>query len=90
MNFEWDEVKNLANIAKHGYDFVRGIQLFDGRPRLDIASPRRTEVRVLTIANLDGQSITLIWTQRSEDVIRIISMRKASRAEARQHRQILG
>jgi uncharacterized DUF497 family protein len=41
MNFEWDEARNLANIAKHGFDFLDARQIFDGRPRLDITSPRR-------------------------------------------------
>jgi uncharacterized protein len=89
VDFDWDEAKNLANILKHGFDFVRARQIFDGRPRLDIASPRREEARVLTLAILDAQFITLIWTQRSEDVTRIISMRRARRAEERQYRQIL-
>jgi uncharacterized protein len=88
MIFEWDEGKSQANIAKHGFDFLDGRQLFDGRPRLNIPSPRREEVRVLTIAILDAQFIALIWTHRSEDVIRIISMRRANRAEERQYRQI--
>ena len=39
MDFEWDAAKKLANIAKHAFDFLDGRQLFDGRPRLDIASP---------------------------------------------------
>jgi uncharacterized DUF497 family protein len=90
MDFEWDEAKNLANIAKHGFDFLDGRQLFDGRPRLDIASPRREEVRALTIAILDTQLVALVWTQRSDDTTRIISMRRANRAEARQYRQIFG
>jgi len=90
MDFEWDEAKTRANISKHGFDFLDGRQLFDGRPRLDMPSPRREELRVLTIAILDGQFITLIWTHRPEDVIRIISMRRAPRAEERQHRQIFG
>ena len=34
MDFEWDEAKNLVNIAKHGFDFARSRLIFDGRPRL--------------------------------------------------------
>jgi uncharacterized protein len=93
MDFEWDEAKNLVNIAKHGFDFLRSRRIFGGRPRLDISSPRRDEVRVLTIAVLDGQSIALIaliWTHRAGDIVRIISMRRANRAEARQYREIFG
>jgi uncharacterized DUF497 family protein len=90
MNFEWDAAKNRANIAKHGFDFLDARQIFDGRPRLDIASPRREEARLLTIAILDGQFIALIWTPRSNDVARFISMRRARRAEERQYRQVFG
>lgn len=78
MDFEWDAAENLANTIKHGFDLLDARQIFDGRPRLDIASPRREELRVLTIA------------QRSDDIIRMISMRRARRAEERQYRQIFG
>jgi uncharacterized DUF497 family protein len=30
MNFEWDEAKNAANIAKHGIDFFYAISIFGG------------------------------------------------------------
>ncbi len=29
MNFEWDERKNEANVAKHGFDFTDAQQVFD-------------------------------------------------------------
>ena len=32
LEFEWDEEKRLSNIAKHGIDFLRVRELFDGRP----------------------------------------------------------
>ncbi len=31
MEFEWDEEKRLANIAKHGIDFTRVKRLFGGQ-----------------------------------------------------------
>ncbi len=30
MEFDWDEAKNAANIAKHGIDFDEAIQIFYG------------------------------------------------------------
>lgn len=39
MNFEWDESKRLANIERHGLDFIDVILLFDGRPVVTLASP---------------------------------------------------
>jgi uncharacterized protein len=32
MEFEWDETKRAANLAKHGLDLADGQALFDGRP----------------------------------------------------------
>jgi uncharacterized DUF497 family protein len=40
MEFEWDENKRAANLAKHGLDLVTGTVLFDGRPRYTYVSPR--------------------------------------------------
>jgi len=54
MGFEWDESKRLSNIDRHGMDFRRACDVFDGRPRLDIVSPRRDEHRTLTISMLNG------------------------------------
>jgi uncharacterized DUF497 family protein len=49
MRFEWDEDKRQSNIEKHGLDLIRAARLFDGRPRLDAASPRGREHRILSI-----------------------------------------
>jgi hypothetical protein len=34
--FEWDEGKRRQNVAKHGIDFVRAQELFDGRRVLTV------------------------------------------------------
>ncbi len=82
MRFEWDEAKRWSNLEKHGFDFQRAIRIFDGRPRLDIPSRRGDEERVLSVA--------VAWTQRDLDAVRIISVRRARRAEEKQHRQLHG
>ena len=90
MRFEWDEEKRQSNIEKHGFDFIRAARLFDGRPRLDAASPRGREHRILSIGELGGVIIAVAWTQRGEDMCRIISVRRARDEEKRQYQQIHG
>ena len=90
MLFEWDPAKRLSNVAKHKIDFVRARRIFDGRRRLDFASPRDGEDRILSIAVLDDRFVAVIWMWRSADVVRIISARSARRAEESQYRQIYG
>ncbi len=90
MLFEWDAGKRLSNIDKHGFDFLRARRIFDGRPRLDVESPRGEEDRTLSIAILDDKFIAAAWAQRQKGVVRIISVRRARHAEERQYRQLHG
>jgi uncharacterized DUF497 family protein len=90
MRFEWDENKRQLNTAKHGIDFVLASQLFDGRPCVDLDSPRESEHRIVRIGNLSGRVIAVVWTRRGPDVIRIISARRARREEERVYRQLHG
>ena len=48
MEFEWDDEKRLNNLAKHGFDFQRAAELFDGRPVVEIQSTYLLEVRFKT------------------------------------------
>ena len=89
MDFEWDEEKRQANLEKHGIDFLRACQVFDGRSRLDSDSPREGEHRIQSTAQLEGRFVTVVWTERA-GVVRIISARRARDGEERAHRQIFG
>ena len=87
MRFEWDEAKRIANIEKHGIDFLRAREMFDGRPLLEAVSLRGDERRVLSIGALDGRIVAIVWTLREGSAVRIISVRRARDAEERQYRQ---
>jgi uncharacterized DUF497 family protein len=88
MRFEWDEQKRLSNIAKHGIDFLLASELFDGRLRLDLDSPRGNEQRILSIGQLQDKLIAIARTLRGKDVVRIISARRARHEEERAYRQL--
>jgi uncharacterized DUF497 family protein len=88
MRFEWDERKRLGNLSKHGLDFRRAIELFEGES-FTYPSARRDEYRWVTVGIAYGRLVAVVWTRRS-DAIRLISMRSARREEARQYRQLFG
>jgi uncharacterized DUF497 family protein len=90
MRFEWDEAKRLSNIGKHAIDFARARRVFDGRPCLTLKSPRAGEDRSLSIAILDGVMVSVVWTARDDETVRIISARRARDAEERKYRQLYG
>ena len=90
MDFEWDEAKRQSNIDKHGFDFRRALEIFDGRSRLDLGSSRGGEERTLSVAIFNHRFAAITWTWRGSETIRIISVRRARRAEERQYRQLYG
>lgn len=81
-DFEWDEAKNAANIAKHGVGFARARRIFDG-PVLTLLDARRDygEARFISIGACDEELIAAVVHTDREGRIRIISARPASRRE---------
>ena len=89
FEFEWDEAKRVSNIEKHGIDFKRARELFDGRPMFISMLLRGGEIRFSSVGVVEEEIQTVIWTVRGPKV-RIISARKARNAERRQYRQLQG
>jgi uncharacterized DUF497 family protein len=89
MVFEWDEVKCRENVQKHGLDFARCEELFSG-PTYEFADDRRDygEERSIAIAFLDGNLVTIVFTELGEK-IRIISMRPANKQENRKYEKAI-
>ncbi|HET9680226.1 MAG TPA: BrnT family toxin [Gammaproteobacteria bacterium] len=81
MQFEWDEFKQLANIRKHGIDFVGCEAIFAGYT-VTVEDTRYDygEQRFITLGLLDGRVVVVIHTETIQ-VIRIISIRKATKHE---------
>lgn len=81
MEFEWDEAKRRLNLHHHGIDFVGIEEVFEGETvtllddRFDYG-----EERFVTFGLLDGRIVAIAHTE-SDEVIRIISARKATKDE---------
>lgn len=85
MRFEWDEEKRLSNIAKHGFDFVGVERVFEGETvtvlddRFDYG-----EERFVTFGLFEGRVAAVTHT-KSDDVIRIIGVRRATANEEKSY-----
>jgi uncharacterized DUF497 family protein len=88
MDFEWDEAKNRHNLAKHGVSFEDAARVFAG-PRFSEVDDCRAygETRFRVYGMVEGRLLCVVYTMRGERV-RIISARRADRAETRTYRQI--
>jgi hypothetical protein len=89
MDFEWDEAKRLANLTKHGLDFLDAEAVLDGPHVLDEARSIGDEIRRMAIGILEGRHVTIIFTER-HGAIRVISLRKARRRERERYQAIFG
>jgi uncharacterized DUF497 family protein len=87
MRSVWDESKRLSNIAKHDIDFILAGSLFDGRPVFTVRSTYVDEERWLTTGLIEGDLITIVWTERG-GARRLISARRARDAEKRAYREL--
>jgi len=83
--FEWDETKRKSNINKHGIDFADAPLIFDGYT-LTIEDNRYYygEERFVTFGLLDGRVVAVVHAE-TEELIRIISIRKATRYEEKEY-----
>jgi uncharacterized DUF497 family protein len=81
MRFEWDEAKRESNLLKHGIDLVDVEKVFVGET-ITILDDRFDygEERFITLGLLDERVVVIIHTE-TDDLIRLISARKATRNE---------
>ncbi len=82
--FEWDEAKNRVNVLKHGIDFGDAVRIFESSTldRVDSRGPYG-ERRVNSIGEVAGIAIVNVTHTARDGTIRIISARRANRAERR-------
>jgi uncharacterized DUF497 family protein len=83
MKFEWDESKRCENIAKHGLDFADAAEVFNGPvvERLDARFDYGEERWIAFGLLRNILCVALVYTERSNRIIRIISFRKADKYE---------
>ena len=91
MRLEWGENKSDACFADRGFDFAYVIRAFADPDRL-LNRDRRWdygEERYRLLGKIDGRVFVLVYTPR-DDVIRIISARKANRREDQEYEKTSG
>ena len=82
MLLEWDETKRESNIKRHGLDFVDAWEVFLA-PMLTDSDIREDygEDRTVGIGYLRTLVVVIVFTEPDSDIIRVISMRKATSHE---------
>ena len=86
MEFKWDERKNRWNKDKHGIDFETAMKLWNDKNRIEIQTLFSIENRSILIRKIEKKLWSAIFSLRG-DAIRIISVRRARKKEAKFYEQ---
>ncbi len=87
MDFEWDDAKAKSNEETHGVTFAEAMTAFADPLSVTGYDPGHSdeEDRFLTMGmSVDGRLLVVSHTDRG-DVVRIISVREASRRERKDY-----
>ena len=83
MQFTFAPRKDAANILKHGLSLSDAPLVFNAVNKLTIESIRADEARWMDVAMVEvaGVVLVLVYVLRDPDVVRAISLRRASKQE---------
>lgn len=83
MNYEWDPVKAATNLKKHGVRFADAVLVFEDEQAITIEDVDADGEQRFCTVGMDSvlAILVVVYAYRFENMIRIISARKASRKE---------
>ena len=89
MTFEWDQRKAAENLTKHGIPFEYATRVFDDPYNIEREDQTSfyEEARYHAIGMVENLLLFVAFTYR-QDNIRLISARKVTPRERRQHHEI--
>ncbi len=97
VRFEWDNNKAEVNLAKHGVSFETAALVFDDPSQVAWVDDRFAygEERWLVLGIVQDRilAVAFVWSEgssRGEEIIRLISARKASRKERELYSRFVG
>ena len=89
IEFEWDDDKRESNLKKHGIDFIEAREIWlsplviEKDDRYAYGEERYRAFGML----MKKGSVICIYTKRENNIIRIISLRKANKREIKSYEQ---
>jgi uncharacterized protein len=89
LRFEWDSRKALLNKRKHGVTFEQASTIFGDPLSITIPDSAHSigEDRFITIGTSANNKLIVVVHTDHDEIIRIISDRKATAGERRQYEQ---
>ena len=89
MQFTFDPRKDATNIIKQGLSLSDAPLVFNAVNKLTIKSTRNDEARMMDVAMVEvaGVVLVLVYVLREPNLVRVISLRRASKQERKLYAQ---
>jgi uncharacterized DUF497 family protein len=89
LEFEWEPVKAKLNLKEHGVSFDEATTIFRDTLSITIADPDHSdyEDRFIDIGMSHRRQLLVVAYTERKDKIRIISARRATRAERKNYEE---
>lgn len=87
MDFSWDEAKATSNLAKHGVFFEEATEVFADPLALMVEDVEHPERLILIGKSVSDRLLLVVFIERDDEGIRIISARRATRHERRHYEE---
>jgi uncharacterized DUF497 family protein len=89
VRFEWDDEKAINNLEKHGVSFGEATEVFYDPNALEgyDAEHSTNEERFFIIGLSSRRLLYVVYAERKDDVVRIISARRAIKKEQEDYEQ---
>jgi uncharacterized DUF497 family protein len=89
MKYVWDQAKNKINQKKHKISFEEAVTVIESAEYAQIMDNTSDEHRFKAIGmSTKSRVLLVVYCYRDEDMIRIISARKATKAEVKIWRDV--
>jgi uncharacterized DUF497 family protein len=89
-SFEWDDTKANANLRKHGVSFLEAMTVFSewGAPvNGDVLHSEQEDRLIIVAVSEQRRLLTVAFTYRDEETVRIISARRSNPREQQLYEQ---
>jgi len=89
MRFEWDDEKAVSNLEKHGVSFGEATEVFYDPKALEGYDDDHSddETGFYIIGFSSRRILYVIYAERQDDTVRIVTARKAAKGEQERYEQ---
>ncbi len=88
MIFDWDDNKATLNKKKHGVSFAEAATVFSDPNAIELLDGKNSDKEdrwILVGQSAKSQVLLVVYVEREEEVVRLISARRAVKEEINQY-----